>query len=160
MHENNQFPDENYLFEQFEWFMKRNRESFTKDQFKLRMEYGQRIITPYYLKYVTTWNKVAVTERSIKNVIINDVPIKGNLDKIEFQGKQANVVDYKTGKYKNAKDKFKRPDEKHPTGGDYWRQAVFYKILVDNDKSNDWEVVSTEFDFVEPVNDNEYHKEK
>lgn len=160
MHENNQFPDENYLFEQFEWFMKRNRESFTKDQFKLRMEYGQRIITPYYLKYVNTWNKVAVTERSIKNVIINDVPIKGNLDKIEFQGKQANVVDYKTGKYKNAKDKFRRPDEKNPAGGDYWRQAVFYKILVDNDKSNDWEVVSTEFDFVEPVNDNEYHKEK
>ncbi|UKJ07461.1 ATP-dependent DNA helicase [Solitalea lacus] len=160
MREQDAFPDENYLFDQFSWFMFRNRESFTKDQFKLRMEYGQKIITPYYNKYVNSWNKVAVTERSIKNVTIDNVPIKGNLDKIEFNGKQANVVDYKTGKYNNAKDKFKRPDEKNPNGGDYWRQAVFYKILVDNDKTNDWEVVSTEFDFVEPISDNEYHKEK
>ncbi|SMO39901.1 ATP-dependent helicase [Solitalea koreensis] len=160
MHETNAFPGEDFLFDQFSWFMYRNRESFTKDDFKLRMEYGRKIIPPYYVQYAITWNKVAVTERSIKNVVIDNVPIKGNLDKMEFNGKQINVVDYKTGKYKNAKAKFSRPDEKNPTGGDYWRQAVFYKILVDNDKSNDWEVVSTEFDFVEPIKDNEYHKEK
>jgi len=44
--------------------------------------------------------------------------------------------------------------------GDYWRQAVFYKILIDNDHSIDWEVVSTIFEFVEPVSEGEYHKEK
>jgi DNA helicase-2/ATP-dependent DNA helicase PcrA len=43
------------------------------------------------------------------------------------------------------------PTEKDPNGGDYWRQAVFYKILIDNYKVNDWNVISTEFDFVEPV---------
>jgi DNA helicase-2/ATP-dependent DNA helicase PcrA len=37
-----------------------------------------------------------------------------------------------------------------PNGGDYWRQAVFYKILVDHYGQKDWNVVSTEFDFVEP----------
>ena len=26
----------------------------------------------------------------------------------------------------------KPPSDKDPNGGDYWRQAVFYKILVDN----------------------------
>ena len=36
---------------------------------------------------------------------------------------------------------------------------VFYKILLDNDKSNDWQATSTEFEFVEPVND-EYKTEK
>ena len=45
------------------------------------------------------------------------------------------------------------PNEKEPNGGDYWRQAVFYKILLDNDRSNDWQPVSTEFDFIEPVNE-------
>jgi DNA helicase-2/ATP-dependent DNA helicase PcrA len=35
-------------------------------------------------------------------------------------------------------------------GGDYWRQALFYKILMDNDKSRDWEMRYAEFDFVEP----------
>ncbi|HEY0770642.1 MAG TPA: PD-(D/E)XK nuclease family protein, partial [Sphingobacteriaceae bacterium] len=81
------------------------------------------------------------------------------LDKLEFKGNQANVVDYKTGSYERAKAKFKRPDEKLPQGGDYWRQAVFYKLLVDNDRRKDWQVVSTEFDFIEPEK-GEYIKEK
>ena len=81
------------------------------------------------------------------------MPINGKLDKLEFTGKQVNVVDYKTGKYENAKKKLVPPNEKEPNGGDYWRQAVFYKILLDNDRSNDWQPVSTEFDFIEPVNE-------
>ena len=31
--------------------------------------------------------------------------------------------------------------------------------MLDNDRTNDWQVVSTEFDFIEPVND-EYKTEK
>ena len=38
----------------------------------------------------------------------------------------------------------------YPNGGDYWRQAVFYKILVDNYDQKSWQVVSSEFDFIEP----------
>jgi DNA helicase-2/ATP-dependent DNA helicase PcrA len=95
-----------------------------------------------------------------KNIEVAGVPVKGNLDKIEFTGKQVTVVDYKTGKLKNAKDKLLPPTNDAPNGGDYWRQAVFYKILIDNDRSNDWEVISTIFEFVEPVKDDEYHKEK
>jgi DNA helicase-2/ATP-dependent DNA helicase PcrA len=98
-----------------------------------------------------------VTEYAIKNVEVDGVPIKGVIDKLEFNGKQANVVDYKTGSYDNAKSKFDGPDEKNPLGGDYWRQAVFYKILVDSDARKDWEVMRTEFDFIEPVK-NEYKK--
>jgi len=73
------------------------------------------------------------------------------IDKLEFFGRDVNVVDYKTGSYENAKKKMDGPTEKDPNGGDYWRQAVFYKILIDNYKVNDWNVISTEFDFVEPV---------
>ena len=71
------------------------------------------------------------------------VPIKGNLDKVEFTGKQVTVVDYKTGKLKNAKDKLQRPTNEEPNGGDYWRQAVFYKILIDHDRTKDWQVAGT-----------------
>jgi len=140
--------------------MYRNRDSFTKEEFKLRVDYGEKILPAYYNQNVGVWNKVAVTERSIKNVEVEGVPIKGNLDKIEFNGKQVTVVDYKTGKLKYAKDKFLRPTNEEPNGGDYWRQAVFYKILIDNDRTIDWEVVSTLFEFVEPVSEGEYHKEK
>lgn len=145
---------------EFRWFMYRNRDSFTKEEFKLRLDYGEKILPAYYNQNIEVWNKIAVTERSIKNVEVEGVPIKGSLDKVEFNGKQVTVVDYKTGKLKHAKDKLLGPTNDQPNGGDYWRQAVFYKILIDHDRSIDWEVASTIFEFVEPVNEGEYHKEK
>ncbi len=156
----NEFPLTDDFMREFRWFMYRNRDSFTKEEFKLRMDYGEKILPDYYDLNIEVWNKIAVTERSIKNVEVQGVPIKGNLDKVEFIGKHATVVDYKTGKVKNAKNKLLPPDDKQPNGGDYWRQAVFYKILIDNDHSLDWEVVSTIFEFVEPVSEGEYYKEK
>ncbi len=158
--DNNEFPLTDDFMKEFRWYMFRNRDSFTTEEFKLRLDYGEKILPAYYNQNLEVWNKIALTERSIKNVEIDGIPIKGNLDKIEFNGKQASVIDYKTGKLKNAKDKLLRPTNEHPDGGDYWRQAVFYKILIDNDRSLDWEVVSTIFEFVEPVGENEYHKEK
>jgi DNA helicase-2/ATP-dependent DNA helicase PcrA len=92
--------------------------------------------------------------------VVNDIPLKGKLDKLEFEGKEVNVVDYKTGDPDKARDKLLAPNEKNPNGGDYWRQAVFYKILVDNYDSKTWQVVSTEFDFVEPDKKKEYQKKK
>jgi DNA helicase-2/ATP-dependent DNA helicase PcrA len=154
------FPSTDQFMKEFRWYMYRNRDSFTKEEFKLRVDYGEKILPPYYEQNVNIWNKVAVTERGIKNIEIQGVPIKGNLDKIEFEGKHATIIDYKTGKLKNAKDKLLGPTNDKPEGGDYWRQAVFYKILIDNDPSNDWEATSTIFEFVEPVSEGEYHKEK
>lgn len=150
-HEQKEFPEIPTMMEDFKSYMYRHRESFTKEAFKRRIEYGEKILPPLYENGVRRWNKIVLTEKHIGNVHVGGVPIKGALDKLEFNGKMVNVVDYKTGDYDKAKEKLKRPDEKNPNGGDYWRQAVFYKLLVDNDRSNDWTVVSAEFEFVEPV---------
>ena len=144
----------------FEWHMHRHRESFTKEQFARRLEYGQEVLNNYYDKYISSFNKIVAIERTIRNVVIKDVPLKGKLDKLEFDGKSVNVVDYKTGDPDKAIPKTKGPSEKDPNGGDYWRQAVFYKILVDNYEQKDWKVVSTEFDFIEPDKKKNYRKEK
>ncbi len=157
---NDQFGPVDDFLREFRWFMYRNSDLFSQDEFKLRLSYGEKILPPYYELHVPIWNKVAVTERSIKNLAIEGVPVKGNLDKIEFNGNQVTVVDYKTGKVKYAKEKLARPDPDNPNGGDYWRQAVFYKLLVDNDRTNDWYAVSAVFDFIEPVNEGEYYQEK
>lgn len=122
------------------------------------MEYGLEVLQNYREAYIDKWNKIVVIERNINNVVVNGVPIKGKLDKLEFNGKQVNVVDYKTGDIEKAKDKVLPPDEKQPNGGDYWRQAVFYKILVDNYEQKDWKVISSEFDFVEPDSKKNYRK--
>ncbi|HEY0273872.1 MAG TPA: ATP-dependent DNA helicase [Chitinophaga sp.] len=157
------FPPKEEFLRDFGWSMMRNRECFTREAFARRMEYGKDILSDYYDTYVHTWNKIVSVERNVRNVEVRGIPIKGKVDKIEFDGQQVNVVDYKTGDYEKAiKEwkKFERPNEKNPNGGDYWRQAVFYKILLDNYKVKNWKVVSTEFDFIEPNKQKVYHKEK
>ena len=124
------------------------------------MEYGEEILGNYYDKYINSFNKIVVIEYNIRNVVINHVPIKGKLDKIEFDGKSVNVVDYKTGDPDKALPKLNGPSDKVPNGGDYWRQAVFYKILVDNFRQRQWKVISSEFDFIEPDKKKNYRKEK
>lgn len=154
------FPPKEEFIAGFEWYMHRHRESFTKEQFERRMEYGQEVLNNYYDKYINSFNKIVAIERTIRNVVIKDVPLKGKLDKLEFDGKSVNVVDYKTGDPDKAIPRLKGPNDKEPNGGDYWRQAVFYKILVDNYEQKDWRVVSTEFDFIEPDKKKNYRKEK
>ena len=160
MQENgNVFPPKEEFIKDFNWYMHRHRESFTKEQYERRLEYGEEVLSNYYENYIYSWNKIVALERNIKNVVVNGVPLKGKLDKLEFSGKQVNVVDYKTGSVDRAKDKLKPPQEKIPNGGDYWRQAVFYKILLDN-HNRDWIAVSSEFDFIEPDRKKDYRKEK
>jgi len=160
MQQTEKFPGKPEFVNDFEWYMSRHRESFTKEQFARRIEYGQEVLSNYYDQYIHSWNTIVAVERNIRNVVVQGVPLKGKLDKLEFDGKSVNVVDYKTGNIDNAKDKLVPPGEKSPEGGDYWRQAVFYKILIDNYEQKNWQVISTEFDFIEPDKKKVYRKEK
>jgi len=154
------FPPEDEMVDDFNWYMRRHRENFTREAFVRRMEYGDEVLRNYYRKYINNWNTVVSVERNIRGVVVNSVPIKGKLDKLEFNGREVNVVDYKSGDIDKALPKMKGPHDKDPNGGDYWRQAVFYKMLVDQYEQKDWTVVSTEFDFIEPDKKKEYRKQK
>lgn len=154
------FPAKEVFLADFSWYMQRHRESFTKEQFDRRMEYGMEILNNYYEERIHAFPRIVAIERSIRNVQVDGIPLKGKLDKLEFDGKMVNVVDYKTGNPDNALSKLKGPDEKNPHGGDYWRQAVFYKLLVDHYEKRGWQAVSTEFDFIEPDKKKKYRREK
>jgi DNA helicase-2/ATP-dependent DNA helicase PcrA len=154
---NNIFPDVQTLVQDFNYYMKRHREAFTQQEFKDKLELGETVLLQYYQKYVQEWNKVVSTEYRINNVVVKDIPLKGAIDKIEFTGKQVVVIDYKTGNIENAREKLKGPHDKNPLGGDYWRQAVFYKILLNHHPKN-WEVTLAQFDFVEPNKKKEFEK--
>jgi DNA helicase-2/ATP-dependent DNA helicase PcrA len=160
LHPREEFSSKEDLLQDFSWYMHRHRESFTKEAFDRRMEYGLGVLGNYYEKYINQWNKIVAIERNIRNVVVNGVPLKGKLDKLEFYNKEVNIVDYKTGDVDNAKEKLNPPSEKCPEGGDYWRQAVFYKILVDNYGQKEWRAISSEFDFIEPDKKKEYRKIK
>ncbi len=155
-----QFPSASTFISDFVWYMHRSREHFTKEQFDRRIEYGHTILTDYYNKYISSFNKIVVIERNISKVTVKGVPVKGKLDKLEFTGLDVNVVDYKSGNPDNAKPKLLPPSDKEPNGGDYWRQAVFYKILIDNYEQKNWRAISTEFDFIEPDKKKNYIRQK
>ncbi len=147
---NKDFPKKEIVIDDFISYMYRHRESFTKEEFERRMEYGKEVLEQYYNKRVNHFNKIVSVERNIRNVMVDGVPLKGKIDKMEFDGQFVNVVDYKTGNPDNASKKLKNPELDPPNGGDYWRQAVFYKVLIDNSEQGKYQVRSTEFDFIEP----------
>ena len=153
------FPPLDDFLNDFSWYLKRHRESFTKEQFARRMEYGLDILTNYYNINIAHWNKIVAVELNIRNVLLDEIPLKGKIDKIEFNGKDATVIDYKTGDPDKCTDKLKRPNTKDPNGGDYWRQAVFYKIMLDN-YPKEWNVSTVQFDFVEPDKKKQYRRER
>ena len=87
-----------------------------------------------------------------------ELTLKGNLDKIEIlPDNNVNVVDYKTGKPKSRND---IEGKTKNSRGDYRRQLVFYKILLDRYEKGKYKMVSGELDFVEPDDKERYHKEK
>lgn len=145
------FPTVEELVKVFQYYMKREEGSFTPLQYQRRLEMGAKILNDYYAQYIGTFNKIVVTEYNINQVTINGVPAKGKLDKIEFSGKDCVVIDYKTGSPDKAtKSELLGPTEKNPDGGDYWRQMVFYKLLLNNyPPAFDWKMTAGIFDFIE-----------
>ncbi|MBC7451464.1 MAG: ATP-dependent helicase, partial [Cytophagales bacterium] len=145
------FPSVEYLSDVFRQKLKNFHSHFTLIEFKNYEEYGSTIVLPeLYKTYVNEWRKEVLLEYSIKNIEVEGVPIKGTIDKIELNSDSVNVIDYKTGKFESSKKKLNPPNEREALGGDYWRQIIFYKILIENDRRETYKVLSGELDFVEP----------
>jgi DNA helicase-2/ATP-dependent DNA helicase PcrA len=153
-----QFPSAMEMIADFKLYLFNHRSNFTKEAFDRRIIYGEDVLENYYNQYINSWNKVVSIERNMRGIMVNGVPLKGKLDKLEFNGREVTIVDYKSGNVEKALTKTNPPNKDDPNGGDYWRQAVFYKLLVDNYAQKDWKVVRTEFDFIEPDITGEFHK--
>jgi len=156
-----EFPPLEYFLSSFHFGMKMYHSHFTKKEYERRKEYGEEFLPKLYSEYKAGWNKNVITEYAVNGAEYEGVPITGKLDKVEFESKnEVNVIDYKTGKADNGKKKLNPPSEKEPNGGDYWRQILFYKILLDSDKRKDFNMISGELDFVEPNKDGQFIKAK
>lgn len=155
-----QFPLKEEVITDFEKSMWRNEDAFTEIQYKRRKELGHQILNDYYDYYINSFNKVVAIEIMLANMEVAGVPVKGKLDKIEFNGSACTVVDYKTGNPEYSKKKeLLPPNDSNPDGGDYWRQMVFYKLLLDNHplaRSNGWRMEAGMFDYVEKNDAGEY----
>ena len=156
MQNNKRYPDKGFLQQQFLFHINNGREVFTKESLRRFTDYGMQVLSRYYENYYlpAPINEFIVTEYPLTKVVVNDVPLKGFADKIQFWGNEIAVTDFKTGNLFKALRRFEfcKPGEREDKlqGGNYWRQAVFYKILVDNLPGKSWKVLYTQFDFIEP----------
>ncbi len=117
-------------------------------EYDRRLATGRQNLTLFYTQSLDKMSKNVVVEKSVFGHI-NDVPVRGVIDQIAFrEDNSAHVIDFKTGKPND--DKVRRPTDKNPIGGPYWRQLVFYKLLYENHRANIIRVNTGEINWVEP----------
>ena len=152
-----EFPDKDHVLGTFNSALFAEASCFTPVQFDRRMEQGHTLLTEYYDHYINTWSKDVEIEFKVPRYMLDGVPVTGKIDKIELSGNSCKVVDYKTGDPdKSATPMTAPPNEKEPLGGDYWRQMVFYKLLLENYEDKNWKVTLGMFDFVQKSKSGEY----
>jgi len=158
IHKNdNQLPELEKLLEFFQFELNNQRIYLTNTVYKERLEMGQRHLPLYYKERRSTWNQLLetatiLTEKPLKNVEWKGIPLTGTIDKMLYlphtSGKKIHLVDYKTGKLKDKR--LAPPSKANPNGGIYWRQLIFYKILVENANITSYKVRSAEIDYLTP----------
>jgi len=109
------------------------------------LENGQKLLTEYYDQYLDSVkdNNISEYNFATENIVYKDIPLTGKIDLIEKQENgKINVIDFKTG---NSDSKYKElgPD------GDYYRQIVFYKLLLDIKNDSRFQFNQGIIDFVE-----------
>lgn len=139
---------ENYFLS----YMRRHKEKFSPAGYERKLSYGIELLRNLYTANVDRWHKVVNIEFNTK-AVYEGIPIKGFIDKVEYYDHEITLVDYKTGDYQSeyTRSKLKSADEDRDNiGGDYWRQAMFYKILLDHDRNNKYNATHAKYEFVEP----------
>lgn len=124
---------------------------FTQDEFDSYLTHGKRALSSLWEEKKDIWfqAKDIKLEERIDHAEHNSIPLKGFLDKVEIYDNYVVVVDYKTGKPKNSVAKLRPPNDRDENGGDYWRQLVFYKILLDSDTEHNWKMQTGVIEYLE-----------
>lgn len=141
------------LFEKYLW-----RTHLSERDFKAYLSAGRRDLRGY----LSAWQFPCpiFNEYKIGGVPLvisgkENIMLNGLLDKIEIlSGDEVNIVDYKTGQPKSRNElegKTKGSD------GNYKRQLVFYKLLLDDIKK--WKMRTGTIDFIKPDERGNYRRE-
>ncbi len=150
-----------------------NRKALSQSDYDLFLEKGKESLGGYYEAYKGTWPKNLLNEFNVSGAHISldermsDQPagsdphqilIRGQLDKVEMMDDgTVNVVDYKTG---NPKSRAEIEGDTKSSDGNYKRQLVFYKMLLETFDPSRFKMMSGEIDFVEPNKQGKYKREK
>ncbi|MBI3632015.1 MAG: ATP-dependent helicase, partial [Candidatus Vogelbacteria bacterium] len=138
------------------------RESFTEKELADANREGAEAIGGYYDSWYPNWSREIKSEFPVDVFIsVGDLEIRltGKLDKMEFmENGEVVVVDYKTGKPKSRN--FIEGKTKEEGAGDYKRQLVYYKLLLDLFDGGKYSMEEGILDFVMPDDRGKLHREE
>ena len=149
-----QYPARKILINSFLLDIHNNRQAFTKESLQRFKDYGVQCLTALYETKFKQANAGDFIRTEVPlNATVNGIPMKGFADAVQYWGNDIVITDFKTGSLEKANRRFEFVEpghEKKPEGGNYWRQAAFYKLLNDNKPDKPKNLLQIEFMFVEP----------
>ena len=159
---NRVYPPKEFLLGRFRLNMENNRHVFAPESLQRFIDYGTKCLDAFHQKYFAEATGEFIRTEVPVEAVFNSIPLKGFIDKLQYWGNKVAITDFKTGSLEKANRRFEFAEAGHPKkpeGGNYWRQAVFYKILFSHQKGNTKELTSIGFHFVEPNESSEFdHK--
>ena len=146
----------------------RHRHELPAADFDRRQYAGRTLLRAYHARWHATWQNTSVVEHTVNRAVVpGGVALNGKLDRLDPRpdGAGHDVLDYKTGNPDNPSAKANvlaaihnptatladwHQDEKQ-RGGDYWRQGVFYHLLLTHDTEARFRPASISFCYIKPV---------
>jgi DNA helicase-2/ATP-dependent DNA helicase PcrA len=161
-----------YMIKRFEEALA--REPIKESEYEEALAKGRRALPIFYDTYRAAWSPRALNEVRIDALPLDDgTLINGKLDRIEFldtpgikdgagiaessgvSREAVRVIDYKTGKPKTRND---IEGLTASSDGNYKRQLVFYKLLLDKEGKRDMK--DGVIQFIEPDDRGAMHREE
>lgn len=163
-----QVPSLEFLLTEFQIALQ--KEVLSPSDFADQLKHGQEILSSYYAARLVEPAQVFDVERSFggsRKILLGDIQLSGKIDRIDLIDSNRGllrVYDYKTGSPKtrggiDASSKTYQKDFSprelalpETIRGPYKRQLIFYKLLLDLDRTinPNWQVSEAVFEFIEP----------
>lgn len=157
------YPPKEVLLGRFQWHIKFNRQAFTEESLKRFTDHGLQCLSSFYDTYFSEVADEFIRTEVPMEANVNTIPLKGFADKIQYWGNEVQITDFKTGTLEKCNRRWDFAEPGHPQkpeGGNYWRQAVFYKILFDRQRGKNKELRNIQFHFIEPNDKKEFDVKK
>jgi DNA helicase-2/ATP-dependent DNA helicase PcrA len=138
------------------------RHPLIEKDFSALLAKGKKTLSAYHDHYADSWNYNVATELKVKvpfGVNGDEIILRGALDKLELQEDphEVIVVDYKT---RSPKSRNWILGETADSEGNYHRQLVFYRLLLDASPELGYRMKAGQIDFVEPNDRGIFKKEE
>ena len=149
------------------------RQQFTRARYEVlglafqRLFYaGPELLLAWWAQARPSAHPTALVEYRVQAELPGGLPLVGTIDRLDLHpdGYHGDVLDYKTGNPAAVAAKLRSAPPEAATstlaewladpalrGGDYWRQGIFYRLLLAHDPEQPYAAASVTFDFLRPV---------